>query len=127
MGNTAKNVLGEDLKPCCMDPLTGFYRDGYCHVGGGDVGVHAVCIKATEEFLAYSKSVGNDLSTSRPEYGFPGVKPGDSWCLCAPRWQEALEAGMAPPVHLESTNIAALEFTNLSDLKNHAVDREVLD
>lgn len=118
----ATNVLGGELEPCSTDPMTGFFRDGCCRVGSGDAGVHAVCARVTAEFLAFSKAAGNDLSTPRPEYGFPGLKPGDQWCLCAPRWTEALEAGAAPKVVLRSTNAAALEFARLADLKAHALD-----
>lgn len=120
----AKNVLGTDLQPCSFDPLTGFYRDGCCNTGAEDLGLHIVCIRATEEFLEFSRRRGNDLSTPRPEMAFAGVKPGDQWCLCAMRWKEALDAGMAPPVVLEATHISALEFINLSDLRDHAVDAE---
>ena len=105
------NVLGGDLEPCSFDPVTGFYRDGYCRTGSGDVGMHVVCAVMTEEFLVFSASVGNDLSTPRPEYGFAGLRPGDRWCVCAGRWQEALEAGVAPPVVLEATHALALEFS----------------
>ncbi len=91
-----KNVLGDELEPCSAEPLTGYYRDGCCNTGAGDVGVHTVCAVVTDEFLAFSKAAGNDLSTPMPEYGFDGLNDGDSWCLCAPRWQEALEAGAAP-------------------------------
>lgn len=120
----AKNVLGSDLQPCSHDPLTGFYRDGCCNTGADDVGLHIICVRATEEFLQFSMERGNDLSTPRPEMTFPGVKPGDQWCLCAMRWKEALDAGVAPPVVLESTHISALEFVNLADLRDHAVDTE---
>ena len=113
-----RNVLGSPLQPCSHDPLTGFYRDGCCNVGPDDTGVHAVCIVATSEFLAFSKSRGNNLSDPAP--GFPGLKPGDRWCLCAPRWAEALEAGAAPRVVLEATHEAALEFASLDDLKRFA-------
>ena len=115
-----QNVLGGDLIPCSMDPLTGFYRTGCCDTGPEDQGSHTVCIIATESFLAFSRSVGNDLSTPMPQWGFPGVKPGDRWCLCAPRWQEALEAGVAPQVILEATHEGALEYAAISDLKAHA-------
>lgn len=118
----AKNVLGEDLEDCSTDPMTGFYRDGCCNTGAGDTGVHTVCAVMTEEFLAYSASVGNDLSTPMPQYGFDGLKAGDSWCLCAPRWQEALEAGAAPKVNLDATHVATLEWCGLSDLKAHAAE-----
>lgn len=114
----ALNVLGGELIPCSFDPLTGFYRDGCCNTGAEDFGVHTVCIRATEEFLAFSKRVGNDLST--PQVSFAGLKPGDSWCLCASRWQQAFEAGMAPAVVLEATHIATLEWVRLEDLKAHA-------
>ena len=96
----AQNVLGEALEPCNFEPVTGFYRDGCCNTGAEDVGVHTVCTRVTADFLAFSASVGNDLSTPHPEFGFAGLQPGDRWCLCAPRWQEAFEAGMAPPVVL---------------------------
>ncbi len=120
MNDLSKNVLGGVLQSCSTDPMTGFFRTGDCQVTEEDVGNHGVCIVATEEFLAYSKSRGNDLSTPHPEFDFPGVKPGDRWCLCSPRWQEALQAGMAPPVVLESTSFAALEFVRLADLKRYA-------
>lgn len=113
-----RNVLGGPLQPCSTDPLTGFYRDGCCNVGPDDTGVHAVCIVATSEFLAFSKSRGNNLSDPAP--GFPGLKPGDRWCLCAPRWAEALEAGAAPRVVLEATHEAALEYASLEDLRRFA-------
>lgn len=116
-----KNVLGTDLQVCCTDPMTGFYRDGCCRTGAGDVGLHVVCAQLTAEFLAFSASRGNDLSTPNPEYGFPGLKPGDRWCLCALRWKEALEEGLAPPVVLEATHVSALEFVDLEQLQRHAV------
>lgn len=119
----AKNVLGTDLQDCSHEPLTGFFRDGCCHTGAEDVGLHIVCSELTEEFLAFSKSVGNDLSTPHPEFGFPGLKPGNRWCLCALRWKEALEAGVAPSVVLESTHMSTLEFIDLEDLQEHAVQR----
>ncbi|MAV20363.1 MAG: hypothetical protein CL417_02335 [Acidimicrobiaceae bacterium] len=115
----AKNVLGTDLVDCSLDPLTGYYRNGCCDTGSGDMGVHTVCAIMTEEFLAFSKESGNDLSTPMPEYGFGGLKPGDQWCLCAPRWQEAFLQGNAPQVRLESTHIATLEWARLDDLKAH--------
>ena len=121
---TAKNVLGTDLQLCSMDPITGFYRDGCCNTGAGDVGVHVVCAEMTDDFLAFSKARGNDLSTPIPEYDFPGLKSGDHWCLCAQRWQEAFEAGKAPRVDLNATHISALEFCDLDALKKHAVDDE---
>ena len=118
----AKNVLGTELKPCSTDPVTGFFRNGCCETGPHDVGMHTVCAVMTESFLAFSKSVGNDLSTPRPELDFPGLKPGDRWCLCAPRWQEALEAGQAPRVVLQATHAGALKYCELADLKKYAVD-----
>ena len=117
-----KNVLGGELKTCCTNPLTGFYRDGFCKTGADDRGSHTICIVATDEFLAFSKSRGNDLSTPRPEYNFPGLQAGDRWCLVALRWQEAFDAGMAPEVVLEATNQAALEFVRLEDLRKYKVD-----
>ncbi|MCH8497869.1 MAG: DUF2237 domain-containing protein [Marinobacter sp.] len=116
------NVLGEQLESCSSDPQTGFYRDGCCNVGPDDHGVHAVCVVVTDEFLAFSQAQGNDLSTPVPAYGFPGLKAGDGWCLCAPRWQEAFEAGCAPRVRLRATHRAALEFCDMAALKRHAVD-----
>jgi uncharacterized protein (DUF2237 family) len=115
----AKNVLGSELQPCSQEPLTGFYRDGCCNTGAEDAGVHVVCSRVTAEFLEFSKQAGNDLST--PQFGFAGLQPGDQWCLCAARWQEALEAGMAPNVVLEATHMRALEWVNLEDLRRHAV------
>ena len=107
-----------------MKPLTGFYRDGFCRTGPGDVGLHTVCIEATEEFLEFSAEAGNDLSTPVPEYDFPGLEPGDRWCLCVTRWQEALEAGVAPRVVLEACHISALEFVSLEELQEHEVSAE---
>ncbi|PSN15384.1 DUF2237 domain-containing protein [filamentous cyanobacterium CCT1] len=118
---TATNVLGTALAPCCTSPMTGFYRDGCCNTGAGDMGVHVVCAQMTPEFLDFTKAQGNDLSTPVPAFQFPGLKPGDRWCLCAARWQEALEAGVAPPVMLEATHAAAVEHVALSDLKDHAI------
>ncbi len=115
-----RNVLGSVLQACSMDPLTGWHRDGCCRSGAGDAGVHVVCAQVTERFLEFSKSRGNDLTSPRPEYGFPGLKPGNRWCLCAARWQEAFEAGCAPGVVLEATHEAALEFSDLENLKRHA-------
>ena len=117
-----KNVLGGELKSCCTDPMTGFYRDGFCKTGADDRGSHTICIVATDEFLAFSASRGNDLSTPRPEYNFPGLKAGDRWCLVAMRWQEALDAGMAPEVVLEATNEAALAFVRLEDLREYEAE-----
>jgi uncharacterized protein len=105
-----------------MDPLTGFFRDGCCNTGAHDVGRHVVCVRVGAEFLEFSKSRGNDLTTPRPEIGFPGLKPGDRWCLCASRWKEALDAGRAPPVVLGATHEMALQFIRLEDLKRHALD-----
>ena len=120
--NRAFNVLDGPLEPCSLRPLTGFYRDGCCRTGAEDAGLHTVCILASADFLAFSQSVGNDLSTPRPQWGFPGLQPGDRWCLCATRWQEALEADRAPQVLLRATNRAALRIVALADLKRHAVD-----
>lgn len=119
-----KNVLGTELKVCCTSPMTGFYRDGYCRTGADDTGRHTVCILATDEFLEFSKAAGNDLSTPRPEYAFPGLKDGDKWCLVAMRWQQALEADMAPQVFLEATHESALEFISLDDLRRYAVSED---
>ncbi|WP_168564201.1 DUF2237 family protein [Crateriforma spongiae] len=118
----AKNVLGGELQTCSTDPMTGFYRDGCCNTGGQDTGLHVVCSQVTAEFLEFSRQRGNDLSTPNPMFDFPGLQPGDRWCLCAARWKEAFDAGMAPSVVLESTHISALEFANLDELKQHAVD-----
>lgn len=115
------NVLGTELEACSFDPLTGFYRDGCCNTGGEDLGVHTVCVLLTAEFLRFSKSAGNDLSTPRPEYGFAGLNPGDRWCLCASRWQEAFEAGAAPQVVLAATHRSTLEWVGLDDLRAHGV------
>ncbi|MFT5316428.1 MAG: hypothetical protein ACI9UK_002274 [Candidatus Krumholzibacteriia bacterium] len=115
------NVLGTELVECGRDPVTGFYRTGCCETGADDHGHHLVCIEATEEFLIFSAERGNDLATPMQEFGFPGILPGDRWCLCAERWQEAFEADMAPPVHLEATHILTLEFIDLADLQKHAV------
>jgi uncharacterized protein len=116
------NVLGGDLEPCAFDPVTGFYRDGYCRTGS-DPGLHAVCAVMTEEFLEFTRSRGNDLVTPRPELLFPGLEPGDRWCVVAARWAEALEAGVAPPVVLDATHASALEFVSLADLEAHAHER----
>lgn len=123
----ARNVLGGLLEHCCIDPVTGFYRDGMCRTGADDVGIHVVCARMTREFLDFAAQRGNDLITPRPEFLFPGLKPDDQWCLCAARWQEALDAGMAPPVVLKSTHITALEFLSLADLKAHALDADEED
>jgi uncharacterized protein (DUF2237 family) len=118
----SRNVFGEPLETCATNPMTGFYRDGCCNTGVDDVGSHTVCILATAEFLAFSKLRGNDLSTPLLDYGFPGLKPGDRWCLCAPRWQEAFEAGQAPRVVLRATHEGALRYCSLADLKRTAID-----
>lgn len=120
--NEQKNVLGEPLDECSTDPMTGFFRDGCCRTDEQDQGSHTVCAQVTAEFLEFSKSRGNDLSTPREEFGFPGLKPGDSWCLCAARWTEAHAAGCAPRVFLRSTHERALEVCNLADLKQRALD-----
>jgi uncharacterized protein len=118
----ARNVLGGELLSCSDAPMTGFFRNGCCETGPHDLGMHTVCAVMTAEFLAYSKSVGNDLSTPVPEYAFPGLRPGDRWCLCAPRWKEALDAGAAPQVVLEATHEETLAIVTLGVLKDHAVD-----
>lgn len=114
-----QNVLGTALVPCSYDPLTGYFRDGCCNTDASDLGSHLVCVRVTKEFLAFSVARGNDLVTPRPEYRFAGLKAGDRWCLCANRWREALEAGMAPPVVLESTHLSALRFVTLEQLEKH--------
>jgi len=116
-----RNVLGGVLEICSLDPRTGFTRTGCCETGPEDYGSHTVCVEVTAEFLEFSRNRGNDLSTPRPEYGFPGLQPGDRWCLCAPRWQEALQAGMAPLVVLRATHAMALQYCRLEDLQLHAV------
>lgn len=118
-----KNVLGTELKSCCTDPMTGFYRDGYCNTGVEDTGRHTVCIVATDEFLEYSRSAGNDLSTPMPQYSFPGVKAGDKWCLCVDRWQQALDDDMAPLVDLEATHENALQVVRLEDLMEYSAGK----
>ena len=117
-----RNVLGGMLIPCSVSPMTGFYRDGCCHTGIEDAGSHTVCAVMTEDFLAFSKQAGNDLSTPRPEFGFPGLSAGDNWCLCAVRWDQARQAGAAPKVMLSATNQAALFACKLDDLSAHAID-----
>jgi uncharacterized protein (DUF2237 family) len=116
------NVLGEELECCCTRPVTGFYRDGYCRTGEHDTGRHVICAQLTPEFLDFTLSMGNDLISPRPEYGFPGLKPGDKWCLCALRWKEALEAGVAPPVFLASTHVNALNYVTLQQLQQYSVN-----
>jgi uncharacterized protein (DUF2237 family) len=118
----SRNVFGGPLEPCSNAPRTGFFRNGCCDTGPEDLGSHTVCAVMTDAFLEFSKSRGNDLSTPMPEYGFPGLKAGDRWCLCAPRWQEAFEAGRAPHVVLNATHEAALDYCALADLKRHAID-----
>lgn len=119
---SATNVLGTPLKHCSMKPLTGFYRDGCCNTGEDDHGLHLVCCQVTADFLAHQRSIGNDLITPVPHYRFPGLKPGDRWCVCVTRWKESMEAGAACPVVLEATHISALEFVDLDDLKKHTSD-----
>ena len=116
------NVLESELQECGIDPMTGFYRDGCCNTGPGDVGTHTVCSIMTDEFLEYSRNKGNDLTTPRPEFGFPGLKAGDAWCLCALRWEEARQAGCAPRVKLTSTNIKTLEMAEFEHLKAYQID-----
>lgn len=118
----ANSVLGTPLQTCCTDPLTGFYRTGDCATGPEDRGVHVVCAQMTNEFLEFSRAAGNDLVTPRPEFAFPGLKAGDKWCLCAARWREALDAGVAPPVVLSATHEKALETLTLAELRAHALD-----
>jgi len=118
----SRNVLGQTLLPCSSAPLTGFFRNGCCDTSPQDIGSHTVCAVMTAEFLAFSRAAGNDLSTPHPEFGFPGLKPGDRWCLCAPRWQEALDAGRAPGIVLAATHEGALRYCDLDDLKRFAVD-----
>ena len=117
---TERNVLGGELQPCGTDPMTGFYRDGSCSCGDADRGLHAVCAVMTEEFLAHQAAVGNDLSTPRPEWGFPGLRAGDRWCVCVGRWREAHAAGVAPPVVLAATHEEALAVVPLEDFERHA-------
>ena len=116
----AKNVLGTPLKPCSMDPLTGFYRNGCCDTGADDLGLHTICVQVTAEFLAFSKEAGNDLSTPNPMYGFPGLRPGNRWCVCVTRWKDAFEAGVIAPIVLEASHMSVLEFVDLEDLKANA-------
>ena len=121
---SAKNVLGGPLESCCMTPLTGFLRDGFCHTGPQDHGSHTVCAQMTAKFLKFSRANGNDLSTPHPEFGFPGLKAGDRWCLCVARWEEAFLAGVAPPVILKATHERALDVVELKELQAHALVRE---
>jgi len=116
------NVLGEPLVPCSNEPVTGFFRDGCCNTSAEDFGLHTVCVRVTAEFLEFSRSRGNDLTTPHTEFGFPGLRPGDQWCLCAARWQEALEAGAAPRVVLQASHAATLRVVKLKSLKEYAID-----
>ena len=123
--NTAtkqRNVFGEEIETCFENPITGFFRDGFCHTDERDEGVHTICVSMTEEFLEFSKSKGNDLSTPRPEFNFPGLKEGDSWCLCAERWAEAYEFNVAPQLYINKTNIRTLDIISLEILKKFAMD-----
>ena len=122
--NASHNVLGKELQLCCTSPMTGFFRNGKCDTSPQDYGVHVVCARMTDEFLEFTKAQGNDLSTPIPAYNFPGLKDGDCWCLCAARWKEALDAGCTPPVVLEATHLATLEFIDRSDLVAHSAARE---
>ncbi len=124
MEDDAKNVLGEPLEPCSLDPMTGYYRTGVCLTGPDDVGSHVVCARMTAEFLSFTESRGNALATPNPAYGFPGLKPGDQWCLCALRWKEALEEGVAPPVILAATHEAVLRYVDKEALLKHALDMQ---
>ena len=126
MSQRPKNVLGGELKACCLKPATGFYRDGRCRTGTGDAGLHVVCARMTDAFLRFSRKRGNDLSTPKPELGFPGLSPGDKWCLCALRWKEAWEAGCAPPVFLEACEESALEHIPFEALQAHAVKQATI-
>jgi uncharacterized protein len=119
--NTDKNVLGTKLQICCTSPMTGFFRTGMCVTGPQDRGTHVVCARVTAEFLTFTKSQGNDLSTPVPRSSFPGLNPGDKWCLCASRWKQALDAGVAPPVDLMATHESAIEFVSLADLQQHEI------
>ena len=119
---TQKNVLGGDLESCCTSPMTGYYRDGHCRTDDSDRGSHTVCVRMTEEFLAFSKRTGNDLSTPHPEFGFPGLKPGDKWCVCVSRWEDAFIAGVAPRIVLAATHERALDVVDLDELKAFALD-----
>ena len=115
------NIFGEKLESCCTDPMTGYYRDGYCNTSADDYGTHVICAVMTQEFLDYTVKMGNDLCTAKPEYHFPGLKAGDGWCLCAIRWKEAYDAGVAPLVRLESTHIKALKYVKMEELVKYAV------
>lgn len=131
-GASSCNVLGTALKPCCANVRdsgigTGFYRNGYCSTGDQDLGRHTVCVQATSDFLAFSQSVGNDLSTPMPQYMFPGLRPGDIWCLCAQRWVQAFQSGMAPKIYLQSTHEKTLDYVPLDILREYALDRKDAD
>ena len=117
-----KNVLGGELESCCTSPMTGYFRDGHCRTDDKDLGSHTVCARMTEEFLAFSKRTGNDLSTPHPEFGFPGLKAGDKWCVCVARWEDAFLAGVAPRIVLAATHERALDVVELEELKAHALD-----
>lgn len=117
------NVYGEELQMCCLDPLTGYYRNGQCLTDASDYGTHIVCARMTDDFLQFSKARGNDLITPKPSFSFPGLKAGDSWCLCISRWVEAHKEGVAPPISLKATNIKALEYVPLSILEAYAIER----
>ena len=117
-----KNVFGEEIETCCESPITGFFRDGFCHTDDTDEGVHTICVSMTEDFLEFSKSKGNDLSTPRPEFNFPGLKEGEGWCLCAERWVEAYEVSMAPKLYIKRTNLRTLDIVPLEILKKFAID-----
>ena len=119
----SRNVLGQELQICCTDPMTGFFRNGKCDTSPQDSGVHVVCARLTAEFLEFTKARGNDLSTPIPAYNFPGLKPGDCWCLCAARWKESLDAGYAPPIVLASTHEAVLDYVSLEVLQEHSVEK----
>jgi uncharacterized protein (DUF2237 family) len=118
------NVLGTELRCCCRDPLTGFYRDGFCRTGPEDIGLHTVCVRVDQDFLDFSVLDGNDLLTPHPEYGFPGLKPGDKWCVCVTRWKAAMERGRGAKIDLEATHSSALEFVSLEELKAHGIDAD---
>jgi uncharacterized protein (DUF2237 family) len=117
------NVLGTPLQGCCDSPTTGYFRDGFCRTGPADVGRHLICAQLTTAFLQFSRERGNDLITPRPEFDFPGLKDGDRWCLCASRWREAFDAGLAPPVVLVATHVDALKYVSIGALLAHALDR----
>jgi uncharacterized protein (DUF2237 family) len=117
-----RSIFGRPLEPCNVRPKTGFFRDGCCNTSPDDAGAHVVCAQMTAEFLAFSRARGNDLSTPAPQFGFPGLRPGDRWCLCAARWKEALDAGCAPPIYLGRTHERALDYVSFDELKQHALD-----